>query len=304
MPVRLAEWGQPRYLPRCGGWILQRSLPNLPYQDAMGCYPLFTCTSWSGLADDLAEVGDELVSLAVVTDPFGAADETVLRQAFPDLLIPFKQHYVVDLQQPWPTFVRGRHQRYARRVLQTVQVELCPQPLAYVTEWTMMYQHLVERHDLRGLHAFSAVAFAQQLAVPGAILFRAQVQDELVGMYLWYVQKEVAYAHLIACTPLGYELRAMYALYWVAFSHFYGRTDGRVQWLNIGGSAGVGGDQNDGLSQFKRGWATGVRQAYFGGRIFNQSQYEELVSVRGNPVTSYFPAYRQGEFGHENKKAD
>jgi hypothetical protein len=300
----LAEWGQPRYLPRCGGWILVRPLPNTPYQDAMGCYPLFTCHSWAELAADLGELQDELVSLAVVVDPFGAYDEGLLRQAFPHLVKPFKQHFVVDLAQPWPHFVRPRHQRYARHVLAAVQVNCCPRPLDHLAEWVELYGHLVQRHHLGGLHAFSPTAFARQLSTPGLVMFRALVGDECVGIYLWYVQEEVAYAHLIACTPKGYELRAAYALYWVAFSYFYGRANdhGCPRWLHIGGSAGTGGDKDDGLSQFKRGWATGTRPAYFCGRIFNQSQYDECVSVGGLPETNYFPAYRQGEFRNENQK--
>ncbi len=297
----LAEWGQPRYLPRCDGWILERPLVGFTYKDAMGCYPIFTCTSWTELADDLAEIQNELISLAIVADPFGDYDEALLHRTFPDIVKPFKQHFVVDLTQPWPKFVRARHRRYAHHALSIMRVELCPQPLDHLAEWTALYAHLSERHHLHGIRAFSPTAFARQLSIPGIVMFRALVGDECVGMYLWYLQGEVAFAHLIACTLQGYNLRAAYALYWYAFSYFFDCANGRIRWLNMGGSAGTDGNKEDGLSQFKRGWATGTRPAYFCGRIFNQSRYEEIVSVRGVTETSYFPAYRQGEFGHENQ---
>ncbi len=67
----LAEHGTPRRLPASDGWILERDIPGFTGRDAMGCYPLFCCGRWDRLADDLRELGDGLVSLTLVTDPFG-----------------------------------------------------------------------------------------------------------------------------------------------------------------------------------------------------------------------------------------
>jgi hypothetical protein len=72
----LAEFGTPRLLPRSEGWILERQIPGSPYSDGMGCYPLFACQDWSQLHADLESIGSELVSLALVTDPFGKYDVT------------------------------------------------------------------------------------------------------------------------------------------------------------------------------------------------------------------------------------
>jgi hypothetical protein len=38
----LAEFGIPRKLPRCRGWILQRQIPDFPHYDGMGCYPFLS----------------------------------------------------------------------------------------------------------------------------------------------------------------------------------------------------------------------------------------------------------------------
>ena len=65
----------------------------------MGCYPIFTCQDWSQLANDLQDLGCDLVSLALVTDPFGEYDEPYLRRIF-DVVFAFKEHYVADLQRP------------------------------------------------------------------------------------------------------------------------------------------------------------------------------------------------------------
>lgn len=93
----LTEVGEQLLLPRCGGSILVRPTPRFDYADAIGPYPLFACANWSGLADDLSELRDELVSVSLVADPFGAWTVEELRASFPDLMVPFKEHHVVDL---------------------------------------------------------------------------------------------------------------------------------------------------------------------------------------------------------------
>jgi hypothetical protein len=151
---------------------------------------------------------------------------------------------------------------------------------------------LTERHGIDGIKAFSAVAFREQLAVPGIVALRAVADGEVVGGHLWYVQGDVAYSHLAASSPRGYDLDASYALYWYALHHFRGI----VRWLNLGAGAGLDPQGDDGLTRFKRGWSSDTRLAFFCGRIFDRSRYQEVVRMRGGPATSYFPAYRWGEF--------
>jgi hypothetical protein len=288
----LAEFGTPRELPRCGGWILERQIPGFPYHDAMGCYPLFACQDWSKLYADLAEIGDDLVSLAVVTDPFGVYDPAYLCRCFRDVVIPFKEHYIIDLQRPMRAFVSDHHRRYALKALRDVDVEMCENPLQFVDDWVALYDTLIERHDIKGITRFSRESFVKQLKVPGMVMCRAVHQATAVGMILWYSQGEVGYYHLGAYSPRGYELRASFALFWQAIEHFAGR----LRWLNLGAGAGVASNGTDGLSRFKRGWSTGSRTAYFCGRIFDHMRYSEIVKAKGISETDYFPAYRKSEF--------
>ena len=80
---------------------------------------------------------------------------------------------------------------------------------------------------------------------------------------------------------------------WSALEYFVGK----VKWVLLGAGAGLETTNNDGLSAFKRGWATGTRPVYFCGRILNRHQYSELARNCGKPDTTYFPVYRAGEFG-------
>lgn len=288
----LAEFGRPRALPRSGGWLLERTITDTPYRDAMGCYPLFACSDWSKLDLDLEELRGELVSVAIVADPFGEHDPEHLRKCFPTLVTPFKEHLVTDLSRSPESFVATQHRRKARKALEQLDVQHCEDATLSLDDWIELYANLIRRHGIRGLTAFSAESFKAQLAVPGISMFRATDGDESVGITLWYTDRDVAYYHLGAYSERGYESGASFALFWRALEYFSSQG---LKWLNLGAGAGVSGS-NDGLTRFKRGWSTGTRTAYFCGRVFDQSKYDEAVSARNITATDYFPAYRKGEF--------
>ena len=290
----LGEWGQPAFLPNCGGWVLQRSITNFDAVDAMGCYPLFTCQDWSSLHLDLEEIDRKWVSLVLVADPFGDYSVDYMRACFPDVMFAFKRHYVVDLSCSTRDYVSDNHARNARKALQNVTVEVCQEPAALLDDWMTLYNVLIQRHQIRGITAFSRESFARQIQVPGLVALRACAGGETVGMLLWYVMGNVAYYHLGAHSEVGYDLRASFALFWLALDYF---ADIGVGWLALGAGAGIHGTEDDGLSRFKRGWSTGTRVAYLCGRIFDRAMYRELVVQRANlPETSYFPLYRYGEY--------
>jgi hypothetical protein len=290
----LKEFGRPLSLSRSGGWILERRIPSTDYSDAMGCYPVFACRDWSQLDADLEQAGQRLVCVSLVTDPLGEYDAAYLRECFRDVVIPFKQHFVVDLGRSLNTFVHPHHRRNARKALAAVRVEVCADPSAHLEEWYALYRILVERHGINGMAAFSRESFAGQLSVPGIVALRALAADdnETVGMLLWYEQGDAAYYHLGAYGARGYELRASFALFSHALEYFAARG---LKWLNLGGGAGAAGGTS-GLSRFKEGWSNAVRTAYFCGRVFDSKKYEEIVSAKGVGPTEYFPAYRLGEF--------
>ena len=290
----LAEFGVPRELPRSGGWVLERDISGFSYKDAMGCYPLFSCPEWSELSADLEDIGSEIVALSLVADPFGDYTLTYLQRCFKELVIPFKEHFVIDLSRPMSNSVCSHHRRYARKALEALYIEKSDDPTRLYNDWVNLYATLVERHKIRGISAFSHGSLGRQLKVPGIVAFRAGHNETTVGIILWYVQGQVGYYHLGAYTPIGYEMRASFGLFWSAIEYF---ASSGVKWLNLGGGAGVTNNSLDGLSAFKRGWSTGTRIAYLCGHIFNKSAYLEIIEAKGISANSYFPAYRNGEFG-------
>jgi hypothetical protein len=218
----------------------------------------------------------------------------LLEECFPDRVVPFKEHFRIDLERSMEEYVQHEHRRNARRALKRLQVEWCRDETKAMEDWTQLYEHLIDRHGITGIRAFSRAAFALQFQVPGLVAFRASYQGAMAGMALVYVQDDLAYLHLSACSPLGYEMDASSALYWRVIEYC---RDRGLKWLNLGAGAGVSTDASDGLTRYKRGWSTGSRTVYFCGRIFDRQTYDQIVKTMRIQDTNYFPAYRAGEFG-------
>ncbi len=288
----LGEFGKLLELPTSKGWIIKRSIPKTSEFDAMGCYPIFACQDWSKLGKDLSRVGDQLVSLSLITDPFGKYTPQDLKHYFKDIARPYKEHFIVDLRKKPDDFVSRHHQRNVRKGLSKIEVEVCVKPIRFLDEWVSLYNGLIIRHAVTGMTKFSRNAFFKQLNTPGIVAFLARSNSKIVGMLLWYIQNNVGYYHLGAYSVEGYQQQASFALFWKSIEYF---SDTGVNSLSLGAGAGTRG-KDDGLTRFKSGWATGTRTAYFCGRIFDKSKYKTLSAMYNKQNTDYFPAYRVGEF--------
>lgn len=289
--LSFAEYGTPLELPTAGGWLIKRSIGNSGLSDAMGCYPLFCCKSWAHVGFDLAALGQEIVSVVLVTDPLSDVSDLLLLTHF-DKVHLYKNHFVIDTQQPMARFIHKSHRAQAMRALRHVQVERCTQPADYIDDWERLFAILCRRHAISGLRRFSRDALRRQLTTPGMVMFRAVAGGITVGLDLWYVQQDMAQGHLAAFDEAGYRLQASYATKWTMIEYF----SNKVSWINLG--AGRLADASDGLSAFKRGFSSGTKPAWLCGLILRPRDYDALVCTGGSyPLTDYFPAYRAGEFG-------
>jgi hypothetical protein len=270
--------------------VLQRSIEGSGHKDVVGTYPVFTCRDWEQLHVDLDALDGELVSIVLVTDPFGDYDVDYLQRCFVDLAVPYKEHFVVDLRQTPYKFVHSHHRRNARKALASVVIDFPRTTPELVQDWRELYAMLIDRHAINGMAALPPAALSAQLYVPGLTVIRAVHDGVTVGLTLWYEWRGVAYYHLAAYSPQGYALRASFALFWHAIEHF---AAAGLRWLSLGAAAGEQAREDDGLSRFKRGWATGTRTVFLCGRILHRAEYARLVRVRGfTSNVNYFPAYR------------
>ncbi len=289
----LAGGGRVIALPRSGAHLIERPTPAAGHLDLSWAYPILSCRDWAGLDSDLADLQTEYVSVSALADPFGDYDEQLLRRAFPDVCRVFKHHFVTDLTQPPDSFVAGHHSRNVKKARRAVDVERADDVTRYLDSWTELYENLIARHEIAGLQRFSPASFRTQFQVPGLEAFVARHKGTVVGMLLWFVQGSVAYYHLGAYTPEGYELRASFALFDAVIEEFRSRG---LEWLSLGAGAGIDADANDGLTRFKRGWSTGTRPAYLLGRVLDRATFDHLSAASPGAPDGYFPPYRHGEY--------
>ena len=282
----LSGFGNPMLLPRCGGWVLVRGISGSQHYDAMGLYPIFCCLDWRKVKRDLEDLKNDLVSLTLVTDPFGDFSQRDLEDTF-DVVRFFKNHFVTEPARDYAPIICKHHRYYTKKSLESCTVEIVHQPLSLLDIWVRLYDTLIMRHDIAGIQAFSKESFARQLQVPGLVAFKASVDDQTVGIHLWYAQKDIAYSHLAATSQRGYDVMASYALYAGAIEYFY--SNDTVKWLDFGAGAGPI-DKKSGLTWFKKGWSKLSRPAFLCCKILQPNVYDELSSQTSR--ASYLPAYR------------
>ena len=289
------EIGTPVFLPRSKGWLIKRPIPASEHFDAMGCYPLFLCENWNSLPEDINNLEDELVSVALVTDPFMQISYEQLKEIFP-VCYHYKDHYLTDFSIPLEKTISKKTRKLAARALRDIVVERCQEPIQFLDEWVDLYDVLIKRHNITGIRAFSRDSFSKLLSIPGLDLFIARLGDEIVGAEIIIQQGIYGYAHLVAVSELGYEQNATYALDWTALKNY----SNSLRFMDHGSGAGLDNEEN-GLVQYKKRWATVKLPVYFCGRILNERTYRGLCDHKSNDGTGYFPLYRAGELNPEKR---
>lgn len=295
----LGSIGTPLPLGATGGHVLRRAIPDSDETDLMGPYPLFSCPNWDALApaiDDLRATGKTGsipadLSVTLVTDPFCPFDQTALEQTF-DHVVPLHQHLLIDLAEPLEP---SRHHRRKLRKAGPARIEAGAASAAYGDDWVRLYGVLAEKKGMQDLRRFNADSLVGQLTVPGAHLVTAWDEaDQMIGANLYYLQGDVAYSHLLAYSDEGYARSVSFPMLVAAFEYFAPQ----ALWINLGGvPAAADGGKDEGVGRFKRGWANIERPTYLCGAILNNSGYSRLSNARVPGGTTWFPAYRAGQFG-------
>lgn len=288
----LSGFGKPQYLPASGGWLLVRTVPGSSGQDAMGCYPLFSCNDWTRIHEDMEEIKNDLVSMVIVSDPFAKVSVEYLTTHF-DIVKPFKEHVVVDLEADWASLVKKNHRYYARRSLKKMDVEIVFQPERLLNEWVELYQNLIYRHNITGIRAFSRSCFENQLKLPGlfVVVGRSRDNNQVIGMHLVIVQGYNAYSHLAAYSKEGYGIRAAYGIYWETIRYLHSIS---CRLFDIGAMAGTSDSHENGLWAYKTGWSDYKIPVYLCGKILNIENYVSECRRSGLINNNFFPAYRNG----------
>jgi hypothetical protein len=251
-------------------------------QDATGPYPRTPLAANADLGSGLAALRDlGLISAVLVPDPLASPAPARLAHAF-ERCAPFKTHLLIDHAKGFtPTkHHRDRIRRAERRcVVRVVSLE------AELAGWRALYAELAQRHEIKGVAAFPDPYFPFLARAPAFVTFGAYVEGAMAGMTIWFEHAGVAVSHLTATNALGYANGANYALNAAAIAYF---SDAAV--VDLGGGAGLADDPDDGLAQFKRGFANAEATAFLCGAVLDQAAYARLAGGRAS--TGFFPAYR------------
>ena len=140
------------------------------------------------------------------------------------------------------------------------------------------------------MQAFSRSYFERLLEVPGLTTLGAFRGAELVSVHLWLDFESHLYSHLAASSPLGYELRASYAINDAVLERY-----GPSHVIDFGSSAGARDDPEQGLARFKRGFSNQSAPCFLCGKILLAEEYGALSA--GRDSSDYFPRYRAAVHG-------
>jgi len=280
-----SDIGEPIFLPKSKGWLIKRQIPGTDYFDAMGPYPLFFCEVYESVLSDFDDLKDQLVSISMVIGPF-AKFPLEMYKAYFDICYPYKDHYILDTRQPLLESISKYSRQDARKALKNVSVAWQIAPNIDLDEWVRLYDHLIKRHNITGIRTFSRNCFSKQIKIPSTHFFKASHKGEVVAGNLYYLQGDVAYGHLLALTPKGYQFGASHAIKWITIQQL----SKSVRWIDFGGGTG----KQDGLVSFKNGWSNTTGKSYFCGKILNHEIYQQLA-LNGNE-RDWFPVYRSGDF--------
>lgn len=255
--------------------------------DLAGPYPWAGFSDWSAVGKDLDAI-EGAVSATLVVSPTSLVDDALLREHFPDYLVDFKTHFLVDLTENYEAARSLSHRRKVRRHRPDLRIEMLEPTSRVETRWVELYALLGNRHEIRGGAAFTTDGLVSQLHEPNITLFGAKVGDQIIGMVSFVRSGSVAAYHLGAYDNQGYELEAAYALFPYAFGAL---ADIGVELVNLGGGAGLQVLDDDGLARFKRGWSTHTGVARIGGRVLDRVAFNGLVAASSS---AFWPPYRSG----------
>lgn len=282
----LAHWGKAMFVPEWNAPVIVRSIGQSGQEDAAGVYPFVPLAADADIAGGLERLrAAGMVSVVLVTDAFHSPPIDVLTQHFTTVR-PLKRHYI------WCPHLgdihyHEHHRRAVRKAQDLVRTEVVEMK-HHVGEWHSLYDALIEKLSLTGLHAFPRAHHDALAAMDGVVLVGAWQGDEMVSGHVWVSDGEYAHSHLVASNDKGYECRAGFAVNDASMHYF--RNHKAVNW---GGAAGYDDDADDGLARFKRGFSNAEDASWLCTAVLDEVRYCKLVEERNFSVApSFFPAYR------------
>ncbi len=290
----ISETVPPLSLSRSNGWLVPKIIPGSNEIDLSATNPFIICQNPDSLIHDFESLSDKYVALTVITNPIYEISKEIWSSYFKDLFVPFKSHYLVEIEKyQFERTVSQHHRYYSRKALKEAAITLAEKPIDYLDDFYYLYQQLLVRHDVCASNALSKKMLAQQFNVPGVKMFVARDDYGIQAISVWMQTQDVAFYHLAVSSETGYKKSFAYGTMKTAIDHFFGEG---TRMLGLGGGNSIRTKNkiavNSGLQSFKAGWATLSTDVFLCGRILNPEIYNALTKSAVKTDSQFFPLYR------------
>lgn len=275
VPIEIPEW-------KC--WLLKRVIPETDQFDCIGSYPMLIIDRDANLLGGINRLSDMgIISVVFVTDTFTCPSHQNMITVF-DYNKPFKTHFIYNTKIG--SIQYNKHHRYEiKQALKQIEIRIISLK-DYIEDWIILYQGLIQKHNIRGASALSKEALENLVNLNDITSIAAFKDNKMVSCHLWIKYQQYVYSFLAASNEEGYRHRASYAIYDAAIQYF---TD--VDMINFGGCAGAIDNVQDGLAKFKAGFSNDSKMSYVFGSVIKPETYTKLCGSNTENI-HYFPAYR------------
>jgi hypothetical protein len=275
----------PIYLPNNDIWVVKRPIPGTDLYDAANCYPVFPFSKNTDFSIDIDTFKQHnIISLVLVSDIFTQNACSNIIDQF-NHIQEYKPHYIVDLKANEINYT-SHHRQYVKKANLSCEVKLISLK-EYLNEWIELYNVLIDKHLLTGVHKFSKSFFAEIATLEKLYMIGAFIEKKLVSAMLWIEYDGFIYSFLGASSSEGYDKMCAYAVYDYSIKYF---KEKNFKAIDLGGGAGVQ-TSSAGLSFFKKGFSNKELNCYIYGMIIDHEAYINLSKDKNNNI-KFFPLYR------------
>ena len=195
----------------------------------VGATPCFSASDWGRISSDLRLLENRIVSLTLVTDPFGDFTRESLEEIF-HRVRHYKNHLISDLFQSPDTFVSRHHLREWRLAKRVVEVETCERPVDQLDDFEAFYSDLITRHGIKGNSGVFSRRVRDSIFAPGGGAVSGATRGSGCRRTLVVRAGRRGIQSPAASSEQGYRSRAGFALYGHALRWFANR----VRYLDLG----------------------------------------------------------------------
>jgi hypothetical protein len=203
---------------------------------------------------------------------------------------PFKVYFdrptvIVNLSASWEEIVKGYSSQNRRNIKKAIKSNLdvhADQSELAWTKFAKIYQEEMVRKNAPSHLKFSDQFFKKLSKMSDFTLFTIRSEDEIIGGFISAHRANIAHHYLSAVQYDQWDKRPNNLLFSKVLEYFWGKDYKLFDFQ--GGRKGV--------FQFKTNFSKLRSEFYVATCIYDWGKFNELTSLTGEQVSTYFPPYR------------